>query len=354
MPLKSLAIEAFDIHGRYYTYFGLWPSIVRMPVLLVTHHFDGRLTAPSMLLALAVTLVSTARLHWALRTIIRRDVPLGRAETLSVGAIQFLVGAGSVVIFLGSRPLVYHEMEIWGVATGLLTADCLCRYAMRPSIRRAIAVGLAATIAAMSRPSVGFGAIAAVGLLALVELIELTGWLRRPSDDDQPHDDDDGEPRHTRRAAVVARGRARGNRSRAAGRRVRGDQRGPIRHAVLAATQPPGVHVRRPPAPDHPGRERWQPVRNQVRAHDTVPVRAARRDSPHVALPVRRLPAAACPRVRACHLRHPRPILERHREHARVAAARDRRHGVPRASSRLACAAVSRRRRSGLPPARCS
>ena len=185
MPLKSLAIEAFDIHGRYYTYFGLWPSIVRMPVLLVTHHFDGRLTAPSMLLALAVTLVATARLHWALRTIIRRDAPLGRAETASVGAIQFLVGAGSVVIFLGSRPLVYHEMEIWGVATGLLVADCLCRYAMQPSIRRAIAVGLAATIAAMSRPSVGFGAIAAVGLLALVELIELTGSLRRRNDDSE-------------------------------------------------------------------------------------------------------------------------------------------------------------------------
>ncbi|HEY1739182.1 MAG TPA: hypothetical protein VGI86_10745 [Acidimicrobiia bacterium] len=184
MPLRSLAIEAFDIHGRYYTYFGLWPSILRMPILLVTHHFDGHLTAPSMLLALVVTLVSTARLHWSLRKIMRPDAPLGRGETLSVAAIQLLVGAGSVVIFLGSRPLVYHEMEIWGVATGLLTADYLCRYAMRPSIGRAVLVGVAATIAAMSRPSVGFGAIAAAGLLALVELIQLVGSRRRPNHDD--------------------------------------------------------------------------------------------------------------------------------------------------------------------------
>jgi hypothetical protein len=181
MPARSLAIEAFNIHGRYYTYFGLWPSIVRMPVLLVTSRFDGHLTAPSMLLALAVTLVSTARLHWAIRNLIRPDAHLGVAESIAVGGFQFLLGAGTVVVFLASRPLVYHEMELWGIAAALLTADCLCRYALHPSIPRAVASGLAATIAAMSRPSVGFGAIAAVALLALVEAVRrpgVTEWRR--------------------------------------------------------------------------------------------------------------------------------------------------------------------------------
>src|SRR6185437_14451750 len=56
MPLRSLGIEAFDIHGRYYTYFGLWPSLVRMPVLLVTSQFDGHLTSPSLLFAFVVTM----------------------------------------------------------------------------------------------------------------------------------------------------------------------------------------------------------------------------------------------------------------------------------------------------------
>src|SRR4051794_15736218 len=65
IPLHTFGYpeEAFLIHGRYYTYFGLWPSIVRMPVLLVTHRFDGGLTVASMLLAFTVTMVSTARLH---------------------------------------------------------------------------------------------------------------------------------------------------------------------------------------------------------------------------------------------------------------------------------------------------
>ncbi len=180
MPLRPLGIEAFAIHGRYYTYFGLWPSIVRMPVLLVTNRFDGHLTSASMVLALAVTMVSTARLHWSIREVVRPAAPLRTGEALAVGGFQLLVGAGSVIIFLGSRPLVYHELELWGIATALLTADCLCRYARAPSFGRAVAAGLAATVAAMSRPSVGFGAIAAVGLLVLAEAV------RRPGSHEPP------------------------------------------------------------------------------------------------------------------------------------------------------------------------
>jgi hypothetical protein len=180
MPLKAFGVggfEAFDIHGRYYTYFGLWPSVLRMPVLLVTSRFDGHLSTPSMLLAFVVTMVATARLHWAIREQIRPGAPVSTGEAIAAGGFQFLVGAGSVVIFLASRPVVYHEIELWGIATGLVTADCLCRYAMRPSTGRAIAVGIAATLAAMSRPSTGFGAIAAVALLALVEAVRSPGFV---------------------------------------------------------------------------------------------------------------------------------------------------------------------------------
>ena len=37
VPNGTLGIEGFLHNGRTYTYFGVWPSIIRMPVLLVTH-----------------------------------------------------------------------------------------------------------------------------------------------------------------------------------------------------------------------------------------------------------------------------------------------------------------------------
>src|ERR1039457_3177626 len=51
----ALGSEAFVHSGRQFTYFGLFPSIIRMPFLLISHNLDGRLTAPSMLVAWIVT-----------------------------------------------------------------------------------------------------------------------------------------------------------------------------------------------------------------------------------------------------------------------------------------------------------
>ena len=57
VPKGVLGFEAFVVHGRHYTYFGPFASFLRMPILALTDTFDGRLTAPSMLLAWIVTAV---------------------------------------------------------------------------------------------------------------------------------------------------------------------------------------------------------------------------------------------------------------------------------------------------------
>ena len=41
LPNGILGIEGFVHDGRTYTYFGLFPSIIRMPILLVTSSLDG-------------------------------------------------------------------------------------------------------------------------------------------------------------------------------------------------------------------------------------------------------------------------------------------------------------------------
>jgi hypothetical protein len=184
LPLKDLAIEAFKIHGHYETYFGVWPAVLRMPVLAVTHRFDGRMTGPSMLLALVVALWAAAGIHWQLRTLLGDPdpnggpAPLGRGEWWATAAFQAALGAGSIVAFLASRPLVYHEMEMWGIAGGLASAYCLLRYVRAPSLRRAGACSFAATITLLSRPSVGFGVLASFGLVWLVAIFRRHDSMR--------------------------------------------------------------------------------------------------------------------------------------------------------------------------------
>ena len=177
LPLKDLAIEAFKIHGHYETYFGIWPAVLRMPVLAVTHRFDGRMTGASMLLALVVALWASAGIHWQLRSLLHEDgaddvhAPFGRGEWWATAGFQAALGGGSIATFLASRPLVYHEMEMWGIAGGLASANCLLRYVQAPSLRRAGACSFAATITLLSRPSVGFGVLASFGFVWIFAIV---------------------------------------------------------------------------------------------------------------------------------------------------------------------------------------
>ena len=174
LPLRDLGIEAFKIHGKYQTYFGIWPTVLRMPVLALTHRFDGGLTGPSMLLALVVALWATAGIHWQLRARLspaegaNEPASMGRGEWWATAGFQALVGCGSIVVFLASRPLVYHEMEMWGIAGGLAAGDQLLRCVQAPTARRAAVCGAAAAVALLSRPSVGFGVVATIGLFWIV------------------------------------------------------------------------------------------------------------------------------------------------------------------------------------------
>ena len=81
----SLGIEGFVHDGRTYTYFGLFPSIVRMPILLVTSSLDAKLTPTYMLLAWLLTGLFTSLLLWRVRFLVRGDVVMGRMEATAFG-----------------------------------------------------------------------------------------------------------------------------------------------------------------------------------------------------------------------------------------------------------------------------
>ncbi len=170
VPSGSLGIEGFVNHGREYTYFGPLPSLLRMPLLLVTSRLDGRLTAPSMLLAWLVTGLCFSLLLWKLRLLVRGDTPLGVGEATAYGALIATVLSGSVFIYLASTPLVYEEDVAWGVATTLAALLALLMVLERPTSRRVLVAGVAILAANLARTPLGWacviGAILASGWFA--------------------------------------------------------------------------------------------------------------------------------------------------------------------------------------------
>jgi hypothetical protein len=134
VPASTLDIEGFVVHGRTFEYFGPLPALLRLPVAAVTDALDGRLGQLSMIAAFAVAMVFTFRIAARVRPLVS-DGPVSRRETWAVAAFVFVVGAGSVFIFLASRSWAYHESELWGAALALGAYEWIIAFAGRPSRR---------------------------------------------------------------------------------------------------------------------------------------------------------------------------------------------------------------------------
>jgi hypothetical protein len=167
LPPGSISIEAFVHHGRTYTYFGIFPSLIRMPILLFTHSLDGRLTGLSMLAAWVVTAVFSALLLWRIRIVVRGGAALGWSEALSYGAVLFSVLAGSVLMSLASMPNVYSEDEAWGVALTCGSLFALLGVLERPSWGRVTATGILVLFTNLNRGTTGYACILGTGLVAV-------------------------------------------------------------------------------------------------------------------------------------------------------------------------------------------
>ena len=71
VPDGSLGFEGFVVDGQTYAYFGIFPSLLRIPLFLVTDRLDGRLTAFSMIVAYGVALWSATALVARTRALLR-------------------------------------------------------------------------------------------------------------------------------------------------------------------------------------------------------------------------------------------------------------------------------------------
>ena len=156
VPPGQLSIEAFVHGGHQFTYFGIFPSLIRMPILLFTSRLDGDLTAPSLLLAWFATAIFTALLLWRLRILIRGTALVGRAEAASYGVLMAGVMAGSVVIFLTATPFVYNEDFAWSIPLVLGSLFALLGMQERPSWGRAAAAAVLVVCTNLNRTPGGY------------------------------------------------------------------------------------------------------------------------------------------------------------------------------------------------------
>lgn len=157
VPAGRLGIEGFVVQGKTYTYFPPFPSILRMPVLLVTDRVDGRLTMPSMLLAWVVGCTFGTMLTWRVRVLVRGCAPMAHSEGFLWALFVAAAFGGSTWIYLGSMPYVFHEAFAWGCAATLASLYYLLRVLDEPTGRRIALLGFWTISAIWSRTTLGWG-----------------------------------------------------------------------------------------------------------------------------------------------------------------------------------------------------
>lgn len=167
VPKGSLGIEAFVVDGREFLYFGPFASILRMPVMAVTDALDGRMTAPSMLLAWIVTAVFLPLLVWRARMLLRGSERVSRGEAVSVGAFIVAVLGGSVIVYLGALPFIYHEDFAWSIALVVAALFTLLGVLERPTGRGVLVTGALVLFAVLNRSATGWACVIAVLLAAV-------------------------------------------------------------------------------------------------------------------------------------------------------------------------------------------
>jgi hypothetical protein len=177
VPAGSLGIEGFVHGGHTFTYFGLFPSLLRIPFILAAPSLTGRLTAPSMLVAWLVTGLISSLLIWRVRRMLRGSAALAWSEAALLGALVATIMCGSVLLFLGAAPWVYDEDIAWAIPITIATLFVFLGILQRPSKGGVFAAGVLILAGILGRQSTGLACI--VGALIIAAWFYF-GWGGTP------------------------------------------------------------------------------------------------------------------------------------------------------------------------------
>jgi len=178
LPNGSLGIEGFFHGGHEYTYFGIFPSIVRMPILLVGH-LDGQLTAPALLSTWLITALVVPLLLWRIRGFVRGPAVLGWSEAVAYGVLVAACLGGTVLMQLAANPFVFSEDLAWSVCLALVGFFLLLGILERPTKRQTWLALLVVLAANLNRVTTGWALAGAAILIAAYFALGLGGDEKR-------------------------------------------------------------------------------------------------------------------------------------------------------------------------------
>jgi hypothetical protein len=164
VPEAAISGEAFVVGGKYYGYFGVTPSVLRLP-LAAAGWAQGEVTRAYLL---GYFLLALAAAYALLCLGVRRVA--GAGAWPSRMAVVLLIGGsglGSTFLFLGARAYVYHEAILAGAAFALATTVAVLRWVATGRRAWAAAALLMGVATLHARPTTGLFALGLVGVAAL-------------------------------------------------------------------------------------------------------------------------------------------------------------------------------------------
>ncbi len=151
--------ECYLVGKRCFGYYGLTPSLLRLPLLPLLRVVDSGLASVAVSIAIGVA-------TWFAIDLAARVAAHSNSDLLTVRWVRWAVclqlGPGSVLVF-AATPMVYQEAVAWAVAFSIITLNLLWRQTVAPRPRRDLFIVLFGVLAANGRPTamclcVGLGA----------------------------------------------------------------------------------------------------------------------------------------------------------------------------------------------------
>lgn len=178
VPSGILGIEGFVIDGETFMYFPPFPALLRLPVQLITHEFDGRLTVLSVALAWVVLAIVTTRLTWLVRECLRPGDEVSAPDAVVAALLLATITGGTVLTFDASLPWVYHEVYLWASALSVGAAYWILRVALDPTRTSILWLGGFTLATALTRTPGGWamsGTVLALAAWLTVRQVRKTG-----------------------------------------------------------------------------------------------------------------------------------------------------------------------------------
>ena len=166
--------ECFFSDGRCYGYFGITPSLIRIPMVPVLGIEGSEMTTLFLSVAAGIAL-------WAALDLCRRVLLQTTSITDSHSAGYMVVAAVVLgpggALMLVSDAYVYEEAILWAVAAMAVATNLFWRWWIQRRDRQFVGATLALVVAASSRPTAaGVGLVLAAGVVIVGVRARRIGW----------------------------------------------------------------------------------------------------------------------------------------------------------------------------------